>query len=103
MFCAFGRKTQFIGNCEKIFKKFLKKIAKMPYLAYFSKKFKKPCVNFSRAWTKAQFLGIFAKLFEEFQRNIAKNINLAYFSKDLTNHELDFCAFRRKTQSVGKF
>ena len=28
-------------------------------LAYFSKKFNKPCVNFSRVWTKTQIVGKF--------------------------------------------
>ena len=27
-FCAFGQKTQFVGNFEKIFENFIKKIAK---------------------------------------------------------------------------
>ena len=55
-FCAFGRKTRFIGNFEKIFenisKNLLRKLLKIHYLSIFFKKFTQPCVNFSRVWKK---------------------------------------------------
>ena len=37
---------------ENFQKNFLRKLLKCIILAYFSKKFNKPCVNFSRVWTK---------------------------------------------------
>ena len=46
---------------------------------------------------------ILRKISTKFLRKLRKCIILAYFSKNLTNHALIFCAFRRKTQSVGKF
>ena len=46
---------------EILQKIFLKKIAKSINLEYFSKKFNKPCVNFSRVWTKNKLLGNFEK------------------------------------------
>ena len=53
-------------------------------IAYFSKRFKKPCVSFSRVWTKITNSWKFWINFENFQTNslnkIAKNA-LAYFSK----------------------
>ena len=51
IFCALGRKTQVIGNFEKIFKSFLNKIAKNALFAFFEK-FYKPCVSLLRVWTK---------------------------------------------------
>ena len=62
IFRGFGRKTLNEGNFE-IFQKFLKKIAKMHNLAYFSKDSYKLCVRFSRVWTKnTNCLEIFRKL-----------------------------------------
>ena len=48
-------KHELLGKFEKfsqISKIFLQKIAKMHYFSIFFKKFNKPCVNFSRVWTK---------------------------------------------------
>ena len=39
-------------NFRKFAKKFRKKIAKMQYFLLFCKKISKPCVKFSRVWTK---------------------------------------------------
>ena len=58
IFCAFGGKTQFVGNLQK---DFLKKIAKMYYFSTFFKKFNKPWVNFLRVWTKNAMLEILRK------------------------------------------
>ena len=52
VFRAFGRKTQIVGNFENFSKNFLRKLQKMNYFSIFFKKFNKPCVNFSRVWTK---------------------------------------------------
>ena len=49
IFRAFGRKTLFVGNFRE---NFHKNIAKMHYFCIFSKELNKPCVNFSRVWTK---------------------------------------------------
>ena len=67
IFCAFGRKTQFNGNFES----FLKQIAKKSIsLAYFSKKFNKPCINFLRVWTKNANCWEFLRKFWNFYRKI---------------------------------
>ena len=65
-------------DAGKFAKKFLRKLQKN-HFCIFSKKFNKICVNFSNA--------LFYHIFQ----------------KDLTNHALNFCAFGRKTQNVGKF
>ena len=92
IFCAFGRKTQFVGNFEKFFKMFLKKIAKMHCFSLFFQKFNKPCVKFLRAWSKNTIYWKFSKF-----------ITFAYFPNFLTDHAFIFCAFGRKTQKVGNF
>ena len=47
------------GEFSKIFKNFLKKIAKMHYFSIFFKIIHKPCVNFSCVWTKNTIFGKF--------------------------------------------
>ena len=49
---AFWQKNNCLGNFWENFQKFIEEIAKMHYFSLFSAKFKKPCVNFSRVWTK---------------------------------------------------
>ena len=43
------------------------------------------------------------KIFKNFLKKIAKMHYFSIFFKRLTNHALNFCAFGRKTQIVGKF
>ena len=45
-------KNKVIGNFEKTFKNFLQKIAKNALFCIFFNIFSKPCVTFSRVWTK---------------------------------------------------
>ena len=40
------------GEFSKICKRFLKKMQKIHYFGIFFEKFNKPCINFSRVWTK---------------------------------------------------
>ena len=57
---GYGRPRRGSGGwapgCRKIFenlqKNFLRKLQKMHYFSKFFKRFNKPCVNFSRVWTK---------------------------------------------------
>ena len=49
---AFGGRPRGKSGVRRIFKSFLKKIAKMHYFSIFFKKCNKPFVNFSRVWTK---------------------------------------------------
>ena len=61
-------------NFWKFAKYFLRKLQKCIILAYFSKKFNKPCVNFSRVRTKNtncwEILRNFEKLWYKFNREI---------------------------------
>ena len=54
-----------------------------------------------------KLMGNFEKIFEKFKKisyEICEEcIILAYFSKTLTNHALNFRAFERNPESVGKF
>ena len=47
------------GKFSKIWKCFLKQIAKNALFFLFYSRFYKPCVNFSRVWTKALIVGNF--------------------------------------------
>ena len=49
---SWGRSTPDAGEFSKIFKKFLKEIAKKHYFSIFFKILIKLCVDFSRGWTK---------------------------------------------------
>ena len=97
----------FLRKLSKIFKCFLKKIAKMDYFSIFCKIFNKPCVQFLRVWTKnamcRKFLKRFRKFSKVFLRKLRKCIILQYFSKILTNNALVFRTFGGKTQFFGKF
>ena len=67
IFRAFGRKNKFLKNFEIIFKKIFN-FEKSIILAYFSKNFYKPCVKFSRVWTKNTNCWKFREIFENFQK-----------------------------------
>ena len=63
---------------EKIFKMFLKKIAKMHYFSILFTKFHKAIIPFLRVWTKndassKKFLRKFSKILKNFVQKIAKN------------------------------
>ena len=110
IFCAFGRKTQFIANFQKIFENisiFIRKLLKMPYFSIFFKKFNKPWVTFLRVWAKNTICWKFwenVRNFEKFfVRKLRKCIILEYFSKDLTKYRLNFRAFWRKNTFYWKF
>ena len=83
IFCAFGRKTQFIGNFEKIFENFsndfLRKLLKIRYFSIFFKRFNKPCVNFLRVWPKTQSVGKFWENFENFWWKFYRKIEFFIF------------------------
>ena len=83
----------FEGNTVRKFSKsFLRKLRKMHYFCIFFKKFKKPCVNFLRLWTKNT-------MYWKFWENFRKLLNMHYFSifsKDFRNHAFIFRAFGRK-------
>ena len=75
IFWAFGRTTQFVGNFEKIFKNFPKKIAKMHYFSIFFNEFNKPCVNLLQIWSKnANCVEILRKL-NIFDENSIEKLN----------------------------
>ena len=50
-----------------------------------------------------EILKIFRKFSKFFLRKLLKVHYFGIFSKNLTNHALNFCAFGRKKQIVGKF
>ena len=95
-------------NFRKFEKKFSEENCKNALFSIFFKRFNKPCVNFSRVWTKNTIgWGNFEKILKFFEKlqNIpkvkCKNCCIfAYFAKKLQNHALNFRAFRRKTQFV---
>ena len=89
-----GRSPPDAGEFSKICKKiFLKKLQKCIILAYFSKKFKKPCLTFSRIWKKItnswEFLINFRKfskkLFRKFQKIHYFSIFFEKFNKPCVN------------------
>ena len=83
---------------------------KLLYFRLFCKEITKPCVKFSRVWTKNTIgWGNFEKILKFFEKlqNIPKEkckncCILAYFAKKLQNYALNFRAFGRKTQFVGE-
>ena len=75
IFRAFGRKTQFVGNLEKIFKKFIRKIAKNALFWDIFKKFNNPCVIFRAFGRKPQIVGKFCEIFDE---NYIEKLNLHF-------------------------
>ena len=50
---------------SKIFKGFLKKIAKNALFWHIFQKINKPCVNFFRVWTKKQIVGKFSQILDK--------------------------------------
>ena len=69
------------GELSKMFKDFLTKLLKCIILAYFSIKVNKPCVNFSRVWTKNTNFGKFWEILEIFQKYFLRNLqNIHCFS-----------------------
>ena len=72
----------------------------MHYFRIFFRKFNKPCVKFSRVWTKNKLMENFekfSKIFNFFLQKISKNpLFELIFPRYLTNHALIFRAFGRK-------
>ena len=67
-------------NFRKFAKKFPKKIAKMLYFRLFCKKISKPCVTFSRVWTKNTIVwGNFEKILKIFDGNSIEKLNFYLF------------------------
>ena len=53
------------GEFSKIFKKLLKKIAKMHYFSIFFKKLNKPCASFARVWTQNRNCWEISEIFQK--------------------------------------
>ena len=83
---TFSKKFKnFLKNYQKNFNKisqnilkiFIRKLIKMHYFSRFFTKFKKPCANFWRVWTKKtvywKFWENFLKFWKRFLKKIAKN------------------------------
>ena len=51
----------------------------MRYLNIFFKKFNKPCINFSRVWTKYKLLEIFEKFLKFFDENSIEKLSFFLF------------------------
>ena len=88
IFREYGRKTQFVGNFEKIFESFLKdfhqKIAKNTlFLAYFSKNLTNRALLFARL-DENTWLGNFGKVLKIFDENSIEKLNF-YFIFILEN------------------
>ena len=75
---AFGRNTKFLGNFEKIFKRFLKKIVKMHYFSIFSKMLTNNALHFCAFWMKNAVLGNFEKILKIFDEKSIEKLNF-YF------------------------
>ena len=58
---------------RRIFKNSLKKIAKNGLFLHIFLKINKPCVSFSRVWTKKQIIGKFSDNLKIFDENSIKN------------------------------
>ena len=61
-FAGLDEKHNLLESFEKIF---IRILLKCIIFAYFSKKFSKPCVNFSRVWTKNANCWEILKIFDE--------------------------------------
>ena len=111
IFRAFGRKTQSVGNFEKIFENLQKislKNCKMHYFSIFFKSLTKHALIFRVFGRKTlivvKFWENFRKFAKDFLRKLPKMHSFSiFFQKNLTNHALIFCAFGRKTLIVVKF
>ena len=86
-FCAFGRKSQCIGNFEKIFQKFEKFSSENCYkciiLAHFSKKLTNHALIFCAFGRKNYLQKIFEKILKNFLQKIAKMHYFSIFSKKI--------------------
>ena len=72
----YGRPRRGSGGFSKICKKFLKKIAKNPVFLSILQKDSKPCVKFSRVWTKNTIgWGNFEKIVRFFDENAIEKWN----------------------------
>ena len=96
--------TEPSGEISKIFKTFLKKIAKMHYFSIYFKKVNKPCVIFSRIWTKNTNCWEILRNFRKISKTIIRKLRkINYFLENLTNPALIFRASGLKTRIVEKF
>ena len=88
-------------------KQFGRKFQKCIILAYFSKHFKNPPLNFRALLQKTQMGGKILEIFltycNEILKKFQKCIISAYFSKRVKNPALNFRAFGQKTQMGGNF
>ena len=75
----------------------------MHYFSLFFKKFKKPCVNILRIWTKTQFVGNSEKMFKIFPKKIAKNTLLLHIFQKSKQTMRKFFARLDEKQIVGNF
>ena len=87
-----GRSQDFFWgkHFSKIFKKFLKKIAKMHYFSLFFKKFNKACVNFCGFGPQHNLLEILRKFSKNLLRKLLNMHYFSIFSKYLTNQRVNF-------------
>ena len=69
------------GKFSKIWKNFLRKLQKINYFSIFFKKLNKPCVNFSRVWTKNTNYWEILRNFLQFSKNFFRKFRkIHYFS-----------------------
>ena len=75
-----GRSPRTPENFRKFSKNSLWKLLKMHYFRIFFKKVNKPCVNFSRVWTKNTNFGEILRNFRNFSKNyLRKLLKMHYF------------------------
>ena len=78
IFRAFGRKTQIVGKFEK-FSNVFENFRKIHYFSIFFEKFNKPCVNFSRVWTKTTIFWKILEILKIFYENSIEKLNFYLF------------------------
>ena len=85
---------------ENLQKKFLRKLQKMHYFSIFCKKFNKPCVHFSRVWTKntncLEIFRNFRKLSKNFPRKFRKIHYFSIFFEKFNKPCIHFSGVRTK-------
>ena len=75
---------EILRKFSKIFKNFLRKLLKMHYFSIFFKEFNKPCVHFSRIWTKnANCWEILRKLWKFLMKILSKNWIFYFYLENL--------------------
>ena len=84
IFRAFGGKAQIVGKCRENFltfsKDFLRNLRKMHSFSIFFKRLNKPCVNFSRVWTKKhKLLWNWEKILKIFDENWTEKLHFLLF------------------------